>query len=347
MPRLRPVPEFKEEPKVPVRQLIPHEDEISPPESQVEAKPNKAVEPEVVVEDKDTGEDANLALKKQIEDLKKSEEIQRNLIAQAHREREEALRRADENEKRLRKLNKESFENQELALDRALDAAKAEAEKALLDYKNATSNSDVDAQAEAMDRLTEAKANMKVLERGRDELKEQRRESKKERKRAERELEATPRPNTADPIDGFNLPPRETEWLKAHRQYVTDPKKAADLRWVHEQTMLGGLKPGDDGYLEEIEKGIAMVEKMRNPTKDTEEIDDEPVVEKKETQQRSSIMSAPVSREGGGGRPSSTRIHLTKDEKEAAAMAGISEVEYARNKQRLAQMRADGTYGER
>jgi hypothetical protein len=63
-----------------------------------------------------------------------------------------------------------------------------------------------------------------------------------------------------------------------------------------------------------------------------------------------SIYSAPVSRQtpsaGTGQRPART-VRLTAEEQEYARVAGITDVEYAKQKQKLAQAKANGDYGER
>ena len=58
-------------------------------------------------------------------------------------------------------------------------------------------------------------------------------------------------------------------------------------------------------------------------------------------------MSAPVTRQapGSSGNSNSGRITLTLAQKEAAKTAGITEVEYAKGVQRLAQEKANGNYG--
>jgi hypothetical protein len=60
--------------------------------------------------------------------------------------------------------------------------------------------------------------------------------------------------------------------------------------------------------------------------------------------ERSSIVSAPVSREvpSANGARSTRQIRLTVDEREAAALAGVTEVEYAKQKQRLMDEQAAG-----
>ena len=67
-------------------------------------------------------------------------------------------------------------------------------------------------------------------------------------------------------------------------------------------------------------------------------------------EQRASIVSAPVSRGTAsyetGQRPART-IRLTAEEQEFARIAGISDVEFAKQKQKLALAKANGDYGER
>jgi hypothetical protein len=61
-----------------------------------------------------------------------------------------------------------------------------------------------------------------------------------------------------------------------------------------------------------------------------------------------SYVSAPVSRgvpSGETGYRPARQIKLTPQEQEYARVAGVSDVEYARQKQRLAQLRASGQYG--
>jgi hypothetical protein len=65
---------------------------------------------------------------------------------------------------------------------------------------------------------------------------------------------------------------------------------------------------------------------------------------------RSGMYSAPVSRgtpSGETGQRPVRTIRLTAEEQEYARVAGISDVEYARQKQKLAQAKAAGDYGER
>ena len=68
-------------------------------------------------------------------------------------------------------------------------------------------------------------------------------------------------------------------------------------------------------------------------------------VEKQE-QQRTNIVSAPVSREvpSGGGTRQNGKITLTKEQQEAARISGVTETEYARNLVKMNEAKANGQY---
>lgn len=329
MPRLRPIPEQPAEPpKV--------------PEPVTTAATEEPDLPEVIVEEAPREDNkAALALKKQIDDLRKSEEVQRNLAEQLRREREQVMRQAAEQASRATKAQRETLEQEDLALDSTRSAAKAAAEKALSDYKNALDAGDNAAAADAMDRLTDAKADLRVVERGREELKLKKKELKKERRRLEEQQEAAQRqpPPSGDPVDGFNLPPAESDWLKGHREYYEIPEKYLELDYANKRARLQGLEPGHPGYLPFIKKALFPSGEQVTTVPEHDQ----------ETQQRASMMSAPVSREAptsGGQRQSATRVTLTREEKEFAKISGVSEADYAKQKIKLAEMKSQGIYGE-
>ena len=62
------------------------------------------------------------------------------------------------------------------------------------------------------------------------------------------------------------------------------------------------------------------------------------------------MPSAPPSRDvpsASTGRPQSSRIELTPEEREVARLSGIDELTYARNKRELERRKANGMYQER
>jgi hypothetical protein len=71
-----------------------------------------------------------------------------------------------------------------------------------------------------------------------------------------------------------------------------------------------------------------------------------PLPQSTDEDRRSAFVSAPVSREtpSAGGSRSNRQIRLTAEEREHARMAGVTEVEYAKQKQRLMDEQAAGRY---
>jgi len=61
----------------------------------------------------------------------------------------------------------------------------------------------------------------------------------------------------------------------------------------------------------------------------------------------SQIVSAPPSRQAtspASGRPTTTKITLTPEQREVARLSGISEIDYARGLQKLNDIKANGGY---
>lgn len=335
MPRLREPPAAKKNEPFDSTKIPPPVEE-DPKEPQLEAIADD--EPEIVVEEpKKEGpkqDDAALALKKQVDALRESEKLLK-------RQHEDALKAVTEQKEKIVKSQRDILDAQEIALDKTRKAAKADSEKALLDYKNARDSGDTNAEAEALDRLTDAKANMRAFERDIEELKIRKKELKKERRSLKEQQEQAPsqtQPHTVDEIvDSWNLPHEETQWAKDHPEYVTDRGKSEQLAAANMIARRKGYAPGDPKYLQEIERvldiGVAS-----------------PVREQQDTSRKTSILSAPVSREvpsTGSGQRQSGRVTLTRDQIEAAKIAGVSPAEYARQLVKLNEMKANGEYGER
>ncbi len=141
-----------------------------------------------------------------------------------------------------------------------------------------------------------------------------------------------------DPIENFNVPPRIKNWLRAHPDYISNPRlnaKIQNLHWVIVDDE--GLEPYSNEYLESMETHLGMREKPR-----AQEAESDP-----EPRGRSTNVSAPVSREAplssSGERPG--QIRLTVAQKEAAKISGVSEKEYAENMLKLKAEKLNGNYG--
>ena len=298
------------------------------PEPEIEVVP--AEEPEVPV-----AEDPSLVLQKQIADLKRSEEIQRTRADNAARDRDVALQRANEREVEINRFRNEAQESQYDSVVSALSAANAEAEKAQLDIENALASGDFRAQAEATRRLTKAENNISKLEDGKYEIENRVRESKN--------VKAEPVQKVApnDPVENSTLPPVAKNWLRAHPEYMNDPRKNTKLQALHWDVIDEGHEQFSPAYFESVERHLGLRESAPVPVAVQQRQPD--------PQQRTSLVSAPVSREAptGSSTRTASQVRLTANQREAAKLSGITEAEYAKQLVKLEQMTRDGTYGGR
>lgn len=311
MPRLRPAPKEEEEVE---KVAAPAE-----PEAQVEEAPEVEVE---ITEPEVKQDDATLALKKQIEDLKRSEQVLRERNEQFAREREEALERARQREAQIQRVQKQAYDSEADAISSAIAAAQAELDKAELDIENAISIGDAKGQAAAIKRQTIAASNLGRLEEG--------------KAAAEERAKAAPSTEGIDVIDTWGLPSITTTWLKNNRHWLTDAEKFEDLKGYQWQAKKAGIQPHTKEFLQFIEDRM-------NGVPEPEVAVEEPVKPK------TPKVSAPVSREvpnSNGKRPASGKVTLTAAEVEAARISGISPEEYAKQKIRKQQMVDSGEYGE-
>lgn len=328
MPRLRPAPE-KTETDPQLEELTPETEqesphlggeEIPPFEEKVEKK--EELEPEVLK----TEEDPSAALKKQIEALKRSEEIQRSQLS---RERDDALRRLQDYESEVGRSRKEVFQSQHDAISTALGAAQSEAESAKRDIKTAIVNGDVDAQTDAMERLASAKANMSRLEDGKLELESRLKEAPEPRR--------TEIPNVESTIDGLKIPEVGKAFLREHPEFLTNSSLNIRIQnWHVEAIEDKGYKPFSADYMAYINERAGFTE----PEPET--------APQPSPHRKAPIVSAPVSREPPST-PNQSRggqITLNALEREAAKNSGISDAEYAKQKKKLMEMKANGSYGD-
>lgn len=299
---------------------IPHPGEETLPFEEKVEKKEEAEEPVLKTEE----EDPSAALKKQIEALKRSEAIARS---QVERERDEALRRLQEYEAEVGKSRKEVVQSQHEAISTALGAAQQEAESAKRDIKQSIVNGDVDAQVEAQERLATARANISRLEDGKLEL--------ESRISAPEEPKKPQTPTVESTINDLKIPEVGKSFLREHPEFLTNPSLNIRIQnWHIEAIEDKGFKPFDDDYMDYINERAGFKEPEVEP-----EVQPQP--------KKAPIVSAPVSREPPST-PTSKRGTYTLNalQREAARMAGITDLEYAKQLQKLNEMKANGSYGE-
>lgn len=297
-------------------------DKTEEKDDEVILAPEKEVEVEV--------EDASVALQKQIDALKKSEEIQRTRADQAERDRAAALQKVSERDTETVKLRKETFQSQFDAVSAALSGAQSEAESAKRDMRNALNAGDIDAQVEANERLAIARANISKLEDGKIELEER-------IKAAPEKIETVEKTHPED-----KTPALVKDWVSRHPDYLQDQRKNDKIKALHWDAIDEGHAYGSPEYIDFIDIKCGF---KQAPAK--EELDDEEIPERQP--QRTSIVSAPVSREAPSTleKKRGGKINLTQEQREIAKLAGISEAEYGKQLMKINEMKANGSYGDR
>jgi len=300
-------------------------------------KPAAAKEPiEVRRGQEAKGDDDAEDLKRQLEDMRRAKEesdrrIQEEIKARQEAERISAERIREASQSRVRAEDAE-YE----AILNAINAAEREAEKAQQDIELASATGDHKGVAEANRRLARAESRMSQLEDGKEAIERQKTE---QAARAKAEADAPPRretqrqPTAEEYIDQLpNLLPSQREWLKSHPETISDPRKNLRLQGAHVEAEDAGLRPGTKKYFDYLEQRLGYAEQV-----ETDVEDDEP--------QTKAPVSAPVSRNATNpstGRPANNKITLSPEQREMAALSGVDEITYARNLQKLDQMKRDG-----
>jgi hypothetical protein len=119
-------------------------------------------------------------------------------------------------------------------------------------------------------------------------------------------------------------------WLRQRPQYLSDPEKNAQIQHAH---LVSVRETGDDEfgarYFEGLERNLGL-KPQRQPPPQTRTAS-RPVV-----RQQTSVFAPPTrdSISMSTGRPTG-RVQLSSEEREFAAMVGLSDAEYAAEKQRM------------
>jgi hypothetical protein len=247
---------------------------------------------------------------KGIEALKKRLEAEQNA-------RIEAEMRAQAEADRAYRAQSEVQSTQLHMIANSIDSYRQNAEVLKANYAAAMENGDYGNAASIQEAMARNSAELLQLEQGRD------------------ALQSAPKPERpvyqppvhADPVEAFaaQCTPRSADWVRSHPEYVTNPALQQQMFAAHQFAVASGNPVDTPAYFAAVERVLGIEGQQSAPR----------------TQQRySAPPAAPVSRAaGGGGSARSTHITLTAAQREAAAMSGMTDKEYART---LIQMRREG-----
>ncbi len=196
-------------------------------------------------------------------------------------------------------------------------------------YAEAMTSGDYDRAAQIQEAITVNTSNLSDLKRGRQAM-----EEAAKRQQAQQRVQEVEPPR--DPIEDWatRVTPRSANWLRANKNALSNQAMMKRVMLAHALSQDEGLEPDSDAYFEFIERNVGL-RKQQPParTPDAEPDADSPLSAASAPAPRRSAPppAAPVSR----GTPRANAVRLTPAEREAARVSGISEEEYARNKERI------------
>lgn len=281
------------------------------------------------------------ALLKQLEDLKRSEEAARTQSAEWERQAREAAQRAQELEQQNSQQQNQQLETEYDSVLNAINAAESEANAAQIAYEKAAEVGDYKAMGDAQRKISRAEARLEGLEQGKYAI-----ESRREAIKA-----APPKKETQIQADPFEqaigqLPEAAKNWLRGHREYMTDSRKNIKIQAAHFDVLDEGVSAYSPEYFESLETKLGL--RQKKLTTDDQDQDDPP--------SRRTPVSAPVSRDpvspSTGRSTSTSKITLTAEQRQFAHTAlshldpAEAEIEYAKQLMKLRQLKAQGHYQE-
>lgn len=313
-PQLRPISKPEELAKIPVDQPVLVE---LPPGVVPFASPEGDGDKPVTVETPaPSGADEGVeSLKQQLAKFQEGERQSQQEQIRLQQERDEARRAREEALAEAERIRAESKQSTKEFFGSAIDGAKAECEAAEMAFKAAYEQQDGAAIAKAHSRIARAEAKLLSLE------------------SAQANFDAAPAPTSRQQapqghvqsdvlaqIDNApNLLPKERTWLKQHPEAIIDAGRNQELGVAYMRAQRKGLERGSDAYFAFLDEfmgfgGMASGAASAAP------------------------VSAPVSRgtpSNGNGSGSSSRVHLSPEQRELARSMGLSDVQYAAQVMRL------------
>lgn len=264
-------------------------------------------EDEVVIVDAKEPEKEGLPVEVGINELKLR-------LEEEKKAREEAERRYKDAQQQANLAKNDAFDSNLRLLDNAIETVNRNKEILKQNLRDAIAAGDADAQADVMLEISKTENDLRLLQQGKTQY----------------EAQAAAAQTPSDPVEQIasRLTPRSADWVRAHPEYARDPAMTRRMVRAHEDAMDEGIKADTDEYFEFVETKL----KIRKAEKQEEQ---ETALSEASapTQRRSAPPAAPVSRASSGSR--SNIVTLTRAERETAQALGMTDREYAANKQAL------------
>ena len=254
-------------------------------------------------------------------------------LARARAEIDTERRLRLDREKELATERGNSHSLRKRSLDDNLAAAKADAERTATDWQSAMDAADFAKAKELLRNQSRAEARLVQLE-----------QQKEEVERAATRTNPDPQPKGGDPAEEWiaSIPSAASrDWLRQHKDAVTDPEKNKRLVRAHHTAEDAGFAPDSPQYFKhlEVKLGYRRVESEPDngdpPEEDATQSDDGDQTGEEapaaKVAHRKAAVAAPPTRQGSpstNGQPSG-KYKLSPQERQAAAEMNMPEAEYA------------------
>lgn len=284
---------------------------------------------EIVIEALEDAGDSPSSAKKSPPSLDEGAEHLRKQLDAEKRRAADAEKRAMDAEAKVQSAQADVQDTQLKLVETAILSKADEAANLKRQYSHALASGDYDAAADIQLQMSRNAAEQLNLENGKLAMENQAKQPKVQQRGSEVEdFAAQMRAN------GY---PRSAEWVRNHPEYVTSQRMNQKMIAAHQIAIADGHAADTDDYFSAVEKvlGISDTPAKRGdiPHDDAAELAAKPVSRRAASEDGAAPPAAPVSRNpptNGGNRPQVVR--LSAEEREMAALSGLTEQEYARNK---------------
>lgn len=239
-------------------------------------------------------------VKKRIQHFSKGYHEERRAKEAAFREREEAIRLAQQLMEENKKLQNSQGQTQQVLLEQAKKVVASELDQAKRKYKEAYESGDADALVAAQEEITAAKIKA-------DRVNNFKPAPLQEEKPA---VQPAPQPVQQEPV---RVDPKASAWQEANPWFGQDDEMTALALTVHRKLVESGVSPNSDEYYDRINTRMRQVFPDAFPSEKTEK----PV--------KKSTVVAPATRS-----TAPKKIVLTQSQVNIAKRLGLTNEQYAR-----------------
>jgi hypothetical protein len=202
----------------------------------------------------------------------------------------------------------------------AIDSIKRDQEILKANLRDAMAIGDYDKAADLQEQMVANVSNLRQLERGYEELRQQPRIQP---------VAPPPQEMTVDTLID-QVTPKSADWLRRNRDSLPDARSIRVMARAHEDAVEYGIVPETDAYFQFVENRLGINSKRSS----IPEVDNVMSDASSSRQRRSSPPSAPVSRQPIDSSYRPGVIRLTAEEVEHARISGVTPQEYHENKMR-------------